>query len=267
MNISASVSYLVPGSERPYYTLHRTPEQEPARSVRGDRRDMHVVDGRTLDPPPCLEREGVEKVAWDAVPEDEHDQEGVERDFYPQVEALVREATGAPSVHAFDHNVRSSNRALADGMRIQRPVFLAHNDYTEKSGPQRVRDLFPATAENLLAGRVAVINVWKPIRVPALDSPLAICDAQTIQARDMIETDLRYADRTGEIYSFAHSPKHRWLYYPAMQPSETLLIKCYDSRRNRARFTAHTAITDPGTPKDAPPRQSIEVRTLAFFAR
>ena len=81
----------------------------------------------------------------------------------------------------------------------------------------------------------------------------------------MIETDLRYPDRTGEIYSFSYSPLHRWLYFPDMQPEETLLIKCYDSEAGRARFTAHSAIDDPGTPEGALPRQSIEVRTFAFF--
>jgi hypothetical protein len=44
------------------------------------------------------------------------------------------------------------------------------------------------------------------------------------------------------------------------------LIKCYDSDTARARFTAHTAFEDPATPTDAPPRESIEIRTLAFFA-
>ena len=33
----------------------------------------------------------------------------------------------------------------------------------------------------------------------------------------------------------------------------------------RARWTAHTAFDDPTTPPDARPRESIEIRTLAFF--
>jgi hypothetical protein len=50
-----------------------------------------------------------------------------------------------------------------------------------------------------------------------------------------------------------------------MQLDEALLIKCYDSRTDVARFTPHTAFADPATPPDAPPRQSIEFRTIAFF--
>jgi len=265
MSVRAAVNYLAPQTERAFYVIRGARKGELTRNVRGDRRDVIVHDGRTLTPAPCLEREGVELVAWDGAPEDEHESEAVERDFYPQVEAVVREHTGAARVLAFDHNLRSSDDRKADGTAVQAPVRLAHNDYTEKSGPQRVRDLLPSEADALLEHRFAVINVWKPLHAPAFEAPLAVCDAQTLQSRDMIETDLRYPDRTGEIYSFAHSDDHRWLYFPGMRPDETMLIKCYDSQHDRARFTAHTAIDDPDAPSDAPPRQSIEIRTLAFF--
>ena len=79
-------------------------------------------------------------------------------------------------------------------------------------------------------------------------------------------TDLKYRDRTGEVYSLTYSADHRWFYCPDMQPNEALLLKCYDSDPTRAQMTAHTAFDDPTTPPDAPARESIEVRTLAFFA-
>ena len=263
---NVAVSYLHPTQERAYYYLHQVPEGSPARNVRGDRREITVHDARSLDPTPRLEREGVELVAFDGAPKDERDAAHVEEEFYPRVEAMVAEKTGASRVVAFDHNLRSSGRDEADGAIVQSPVRLVHNDYTEHSAPQRVRDLLGDEAEDLLAHRFAVINVWKPLHGPVHELPLAVCDAQTIDPNDMIETDLRYPDRTGEIYSFAYSEAHRWLYFPTMSPDETMLLKCYDSARDVSRFTAHTAIDDPDTPPDAPARQSIEVRTLAFFA-
>jgi hypothetical protein len=84
---------------------------------------------------------------------------------------------------------------------------------------------------------------------------------------DFVATDLKYRDRTGEVYSVAFNPGHRWFYFPHMQRNEALLLKCYDSVEDgRARFTAHTAFEDPNSPSDAAPRESIEVRTLLFFA-
>ena len=103
--------------------------------------------------------------------------------------------------------------------------------------------------------------------MPALEAPLAVCDAQSLRSQDMMETDLRYPDRTGAIYSFSHSPGHRWLYFPAMQPEETLLLKCYDSNLVGARFTAHSAIDDPATPNDAPPPPEHRDPHPRFFRR
>jgi hypothetical protein len=126
--------------------------------------------------------------------------------------------------------------------------------------------LSAAEAEQRLQKRFAVINVWKPITGPVLDSPLAVCDARTMRQQDFIETNLVYSDRVGEVYSVAFREAHRWYYVSEMRSDEALLLKCYDSVEDGiARFTAHSAFRDPSTPPDAPARESIEVRTLAFF--
>ncbi len=143
----------------------------------------------------------------------------------------------------------------------------AHNDYTEKSGPQRVRDLLPPEeAEERLKRRFAIINTWRPIRGPVEEAPLALCDARSIAPRDLVATDLLYPDRTGEVYSLAFNPAHRWVYFPLMQPDEVVFIKCYDSEKDgRARFAAHSAFDDPTGPRLPAPRESIETRSLVFF--
>ena len=110
-----------------------------------------------------------------------------------------------------------------------------------------------------------MINVWRPIRGPVRKTPLAVCDARSIGEGDLVKTNLEYADRRGEVQSLAFNPAHRWIYFPNMQTDEALVIKCYDSDSARARFTAHGAFDDPTTPDDAEDRESIEVRTLAFF--
>jgi hypothetical protein len=143
-----------------------------------------------------------------------------------------------------------------------------HNDYTEKSGPQRVRDLLPPDeAEARLKKRFAEYNVWRNIASEPIETtPLGFVDAQTIAPRDLAVCDLVYADRTGEIYQGVYNTDHQWHYFPAMRREEVILIKCYDSEKDgRARFSLHSAFDDPTSPADAKPRQSIEVRSLAFF--
>jgi hypothetical protein len=265
--VETTLNYLAPMAERPVYYLYEPPAGTPWRNTKGDRHRVRITDARTLTPPPSLDREGFALVRHATALADGFDAEAVRAVYYPEMEQLVQRATGAATVLAFDHNVRSAPRAERREDGAQTPVRFVHNDYTEASAPQRVRDLLDADrAASALRRRFAVINVWKPLRGRVREAPLAVCDARTIRPADFVPTDLRYRDRTGEVYSLAFNPDHRWFYFSNMEADEALLLKCYDADRRRARFTAHTAFDDPTAPADAPARESIEVRTLAFFA-
>lgn len=264
--VEATLNYLAPMAERPVYYLYETPPGESWRNTRGDRRRVEIRDARALRPAPSLDREGFTVVRHATAVSDLYDPDAVREKYYRELEDLVQGVTGARRVVAFDHNLRNAE-STGDGETLaQNPVRFVHNDYTLGSGPQRVRDLMGAEAEALLENRFTVINVWKPIRGPVEEAPLAFCDAQSLAPSDFVPTDLVYPDRKGEVYSLTFRPEHRWFYYPAMRADEALLLKCYDSDAKFARFTAHSAFDDPGTPARAAPRESIEVRTLAFFA-
>jgi hypothetical protein len=92
-----------------------------------------------------------------------------------------------------------------------------------------VRDLMGGEAEALLQRRFAIINLWRPIRGPLLDSPLALCDARSLEEEYLVASDLKYPDRTGETYSITYNPNQRYYYSPGMQPDEAVLIRCFDS--------------------------------------
>src|ERR1700736_1342504 len=184
---------------------------------------------------------------------------------YPECERVIKEATGAARVVAFDHIVRNAAMAALKGSGIKIPAKRLHNDYTAWSSPQRVRDLMGEEAEALLKNRFAIINLWRPIRGPVLESPLALCDAQSLEEENLIAGDLKYPDRTGETYSITYNPNQRYYYFPKMQSDEVVLIRCFDSAPKGApRFSAHTGFDDPTSPADAPPRESLEARPLVF---
>ena len=265
--VESTLNYLADMPEKPFFYLYEPPPGTPRRNTSADRRSVAIHDARGLVPGPSLDEGGFLLASHETAVQSLYDPSAVRALYYREIEALVREVTGAARVVAFDHNVRCAPMAERRENEAQPPVRFPHNDYTERSGPQRVRDLLPAEeAEALLGNRFAVINVWKPIRGCVEEWPLAVCDARTIRPQDLVTTDLRYRDRVGEIYSLCFSPTHRWFYYSRMRADEAMLLKCFDSDPGRARFTAHTAFDDPTSPPDAPPRESIEVRTLAFFA-
>jgi len=179
---------------------------------------------------------------------------------------LIKAESGAKRVVVFDHTLRTADDAVREEHKIREPVRRAHNDYTEWSGPQRVRDILPDEAEELLKRRFAIIQTWRPIRYPVETHPLAIADARSVAFDDFIISERRYPNRIGQTYAIAYNPKHMWYWLPRQAREEALVFKVYDSEKDgRACWTAHTAFDDPTTPPNARPRESIEIRTLAFF--
>ncbi len=266
--VEAPMNYLADMAEKPASYMYKPPPGTPQRTWRHARHTMPIHDGRAIVNELSLDKQGFVLKRHETAVSNLYDEKEVRAVYYPEVERLVKEATGAVKVLVFDHNVRCGPMSERGENGAREPVKFAHNDYTVKSGPQRVRDLLPADeAEARLKNRFALINVWRPIRGPVQEAPLAVCDARSIAQQDLVATDLRYRDRTGEVYSASFNPNHRWYYFPKMEKNEAVLLKCFDSMADgRARFSAHTAFDDPTSPPDAAPRESIEARTIAFFA-
>ena len=265
--IEATLSYFVDTEAMPV-TVVGVPGGSDQRVGGGTSEQRRVVlrNGRLDANDFVLERNGFRFVRHDTKVVDFFDEDEVRRVYYPEMEALVKAVSGAARVEVFDHTLRTADDELRETREIRDVVRRVHNDYTDWSGPQRVRDLMGEEAEALLARRFAIIQVWRPIRHPVETWPLAIADAQSISPESLVVTERRYPDRIGQTYAITYDPAHRWYWFPRMRPDEALVFKTYESlRQGRARWTAHTAFDDPTTTADARPRESIEIRTLAFF--
>ncbi|MEC9345012.1 MAG: CmcJ/NvfI family oxidoreductase [Pseudomonadota bacterium] len=239
----------------------QTRRSHPDRKMR-----VTIHDGRREIDRHTVDRTGFALLTAPSAVRNFYDSDEVERVYYPELERLLKAQTGASRVRIFDHTLRIDDGGRSAAQSTRMPVRRAHVDYTEKSGPQRVRDLMGDEAEALLTRRVAEINVWRPVNGTVETSPLAVVEAGTLAPGDLIATDLVYSDRVGEIYETAWNPDHRWVWFPDMTPDEVLLLKSYDSARDgRARFTPHTAFDDPASGPHSAPRESIEVRAFLFF--
>jgi hypothetical protein len=229
----------------------------------------HVVeirDVRQSSRAPRLEEEGATLLTHRSTVRSFYDPDELRRVGYPEAAELVRTATGADTVVVFDHNIRrggSEVRAHA-ASGVKRPVFHIHTDFTGKSAQVRaaaVRGTAQTTGQ-----RIAAINVWRPIAGPVRDCPLAICDASSVEKRDLLAADLLYTDRTGEIYYVAFNPAHRWFYASGMRTDEVWMFKNYDSASDgKSQFTPHTAFVDPTDYPAIRARESVEFRAFAFF--
>ena len=213
-----------------------------------------------------LERNGFRFVRHDTKVADFYDEDEIKRVYYPEMEALIKAESGAKRVVVFDHTLRTADDEMREAKKIREVVRRVHNDYTEWSAPQRVRDILPDEAEDCSSaaspssrcgGRSAIRS--RPIR-----------SRWRMRARcrrdDMIISERRAPGRIGQTYAIKYNPAHKWFWFPRMRREEAYVFKVFDSMKDgRARWTAHTAFDDPTTPPNARPRESIEIRTMAFF--
>jgi hypothetical protein len=265
--LDATLNYFVDSGARPV-SLVAAPGESDKR-LGGGASEPHRVtlrNGRRHIPEFDIEIDGFRFVRQPTRVADFYDEDEIRRVYYPEMEELVKAETGAKRVVVFDHTLRTADDELRQTAKIREVVRRVHNDYTEWSGPQRVRDLMGGEAEELLQHRFAIVQVWRPIRHPVETWPLAIADARSLSPDDMVVTERRYPDRVGQTSAITWNPDHRWYWFPHMGPDEALVFKTFESMKDgRARFTAHTAFEDPTPPPHARPRESIEIRTLAFF--
>ena len=264
--VLAQVNYTRHSDGKPAVYLYERPAGAQSIDDLIDPRQVAIADGRPLARALSLDVQGFALATAPTRVTYFDDQAQRKARYDCEVAALVTAATGAAKVLVFDHTIRRIGNADISA-ETRAPVFVAHNDYTERSGPQRLRDLLPAGDAAIAAGRrFAIVNVWRSIAGTVTDTPLAFADARSVAAEDFIAVDLKYPDRTGEVYRVAHNPAHRWFYFPNLRPDEALLIKSYDSAKDgRPRFTPHTAFDHPATTPGTAKRQSIESRALAFF--
>ncbi len=271
--VLAELGYLLPTGQRPQQYAYTPPEGTPWESAPFENRVTAIADARHLSAPISVHREGFE--LWDAPSalRDFSDAQAIADRYYPELAELACAVTGARRAYVFDHLVRkreSDHRALDFGRAARGETAAAngriHNDYTEASGLRRLAMVLEGRQPPASVSRYAIVNIWRSIRGPVLDTPLAVCDARTLGVSDLVEADVHYPKRRGEIYLVTHAPRHRWSYFSAMDRHEALVFKQYDSQLGGvARFVPHAAFDHPHAPAGTPPRESIEARCLVLF--
>ena len=269
-DVHAALTFIVPQDTKPCFESSALTGGEPRVHFRTEARRVDVRDMRRIADLLSLDREGFLLLRHETAVDDLYDDGAIAGVYDRELRMLLTEVTGADRVAVFDHTRRSDGAGGAanpDGPRG--PASRVHVDYTVGSGPKRAADALGADeVDRVLSsgGRIVQVNVWRPIRGPVLRTPIALADAGSVGPDELIATDQVFPDRVGEIYQLAYAPDQRWYWAPRMERDEVLLIKGWDSLADgRARFTPHGAFQLEGQDPEAPPRESIEVRTYLVF--
>ncbi|EME81578.1 uncharacterized protein MYCFIDRAFT_121755, partial [Pseudocercospora fijiensis CIRAD86] len=149
--------------------------------------------------------------------EDFFDQEKVQSIFAVELREVLLKSLGASGVLML---VREGDQ----------PITTAHEktDYTI----DQVRSLIEEISGTLLSPKVRVqaVNVWKPLKGPVRDWPLALCDASTLNpSEDLQEIDAVFPTGFLEGYTVHYSKGQRWCYISDQKPSEMWLFNIADS--------------------------------------
>ena len=264
-DVTARVNYIAPDAPPPELAWREPREGEVFHAPQWAEHAVKIKDIRGQEDAFSLDEHGFAVIDFDVDVDPEAELGCLEVDYFPRALAAVKKASGARDAIAFDHNYR---RAGVSYDRVaDAPAMHVHNDYTDISAERRIRDMLGQDlAEQRLAQRYCYINLWRPIRHKAEDLPLAVLASASIGADDFVKCMMRWPDRDGETYVLKHNPAHQWFYLSNMEPNRALLLKCFDTELDgRARFAPHSAFVNPASPTDAKPRESFEVRTIAFF--
>jgi hypothetical protein len=261
-SIEAIMPYVVAGERSIFWPGKREDSYWPVEEHWVRIHDARAEAGRL-----ALETTGFTLLNRPTKVKDFNDAAEVKAVYYPEIEALAKELTGARRVLVFGDVVRSDAKGVPDS---RLPARGAHVDYDEATVRMWTGMLAGEDeAERLLQGRFMLMNLWRPLTVVE-KTPLALCDASTVSREDLNPSEIRGGLNNPNTptmcgYNLNYNPAHRWYYVPAMRPDEILAFKLCDSDRSRLQLTGHTAFDDPTSAPDAAPRQSIEIRTISFF--
>ena len=236
-----------------------------------DERTIRVEDARGRATPPCLESEGFALVKHHTAVSDFRDPQAIMRIHAPEIESLVKRLSGADRVIVNSPGVLRFSESSPDSGRLNnsRPARFIHidvSDATAKAFAERARPQEVATPVR----RFAHYNVWRALSPPPQDVPLAMCDARSLSQHDLMEADAVFDVPGKPEWSFEglvirHNPQHRWSYFSNMTREEAIVFKTNDSDPSQPHHVPHTAFNDPSCPAGAAPRESIEMRAIAFW--
>jgi hypothetical protein len=250
-----------------------------------------VRDARPLQSGFSLDVQGFVLAERPSAVTDFFDRDQVERLYPNEVAGIVRSLTGATRVATLGWMLRTSGD-------VARHQHKSSGSYTHRGGVQPPAgeahvDFMPTRAESLARAvyektfpdgkgfsRFIASSLWRAFSPPPQDCPLAVCDARSVRPEEGIPNTMFVVDRLPDEQTmlaempseatapaaaiFHYNPAHRWWYFSNMTRDEVLMFKFHDSDRTKALRTPHTAFQDHSF-ADAQPRESIEVRSIAYF--
>ena len=270
-----TVNYLAPGSVR--NRLYVAPGEQRATATYEPHR-VFIADGRAHRDDLTLDRAGFTLVDHRSAVRTLDNPAVLDGGYTGEARALVRALTGADYVVSLGWLLR---RTAADRGGALPPAPDVHVDLHSTEIAHRyarVHARAPLPAPGTYR-RAVWTSLWRAFSPPPQDWPLALCDYRSTDDAEDGTPNLLFRvpalpdpgepdapDEAAESAAslFRASPAHRWWYFPGMHCAEALLIKLHDTDHSVAWRAPHTSFRDTAA-AGASPRESVELRTVAYF--
>ncbi|KIV88452.1 hypothetical protein PV10_08135 [Exophiala mesophila] len=194
------------------------------------------------------------------------------RQYQTQTEKFLRAQFGVDRVVCWEvtlrHNVQREAMVvdLNDWTIPDGPAAGAHNDVTAISGPNIIADHLPEELKAVYHNggyRFRIVNTWRPLLASLEDNPLALCDFRSVDPDDLVPADRVIPSNEGEVYYLKYNPDQKWYWLDSMTMDELFIFIMYDSEKGpQARYCPHVPVKNPRAPAEAPPRKSVETRSI-----
>lgn len=153
--------------------------------------------------------------------------EGKLATYFQELETTLKKRLRARKAMVFRHGIRKRHPGfpISTGEKYDydQPTSVAHIDTTPEEMLKEVERQTGLTQKN---GNVEWINVWKPLRGPLNDWPLALCDEATVTPKSDLEpADILYPDLATENFQVYHNKRHRWYYLSDHMPDEIIVFR------------------------------------------
>jgi hypothetical protein len=182
--VTADIVYLGRMTERPRFHANDHSRDNLVLETHA----VPIEDARCRPVPPSLDREGFVLVKHESAIADFRDTDEVARRAAAEIIALIEGLSGAEHVAMLGPAIWRFGERSPDSGRLNNslPARFTHIDASDA----RAR----LTAEQLArkdrpVRRFTQFNIWRAISPPPQDVPLAVCDARSVAADDLVVGD------------------------------------------------------------------------------
>lgn len=269
--VSATINYLGETAEPPFMYYVPPPDGQPFTNVVDDPREVHISDASSALDQFTIDGDGFQFVSHGHQFDEFYDDARVRTEYFPAVEQFFCDLLGVKTVRVYDYSIRRPDHGEArpEGIPVagylRRPIRRAHGDFAQLSGERFGTRLATEMNLDVNGQRYRSFNMWRPIRGPLTDAPLALCHPASVDEADLVPMQQFLGERDNFISALRHNPAHRWLYQRAMRRDQGVVFSSFDSTKPCSRgVVTHSAFDDPTTPANGLPRESIEIRVVAI---